>query len=96
MEELYAYTDALRSEEKYKSQFHKRTFHRDPMVDVLSTSLNIRNLGIVDSSMVLCCSHVALHQGVLRMVEEAHRGQRSSRAEVMEVRPQGAWQRDFL
>ena len=81
MEELYAYTDRpLRSDERYKSRFRKRTFHRGPMVDVLS------------SSIVLCCSHVALHQGVLRMVQEAHRRQRSSRAEVMEVRPQGTWQ----
>lgn len=61
MEELYAHTDRpLRSDERYKSRFHKRTFHRGPMVDVLSTS-NLRNLGIVGNSIVLCCSHVALH-----------------------------------
>jgi len=40
------------------------------MVDVLSP--NMRNLGIVDSSIVLCCRHIAVHQRVPRMVEEAH------------------------
>jgi len=53
--------------------------------------LSIRgNLGIVDSWIDLRRSDIiAMHEGVLGIVEKAHRRQRSSRRKTMEVRCQG-------
>jgi len=54
------------------------------MVVVLSTG-NTR-WGIVDISIDLRRTDIALHQDVLSMAEEAHRLQQPSRIKVMEVK----------
>jgi len=48
----------------------------------------VSNLGIVGSWIDLR-EATAVHQGVLGIVEEAHRWQRSSRRKAIEVRCQG-------
>jgi len=53
----------------------------------------VSNLGIVGSWIDLR-EATAVHQGVLGIVEEAHRWQRSSRRKAMEVRCQGVYAHD--
>jgi len=55
------------------------------MVVVLSTS-KIRNLGIVDSWIDLRRRDIAMHEGVLSMVEKAHSRRQSSQVKAMGVR----------
>ena len=58
-------------ETRDSGRFVGRTFQRSPMIVVLSTG-KIRNLGIVDSWIDLGRRDIAMHEGVLSVVEKAH------------------------